>query len=961
MPKTNLLYLLFIICLKLPAQNFSYTHYGLKEGLAGSNVYAATQDNEGFIWFATETGVSRFDGVHFKNFTIDDGLPDNEILNLFCDSKGRLWMMPFRKTISYYHKGKLYTQKNDKLLAHLQLTGNILFMAEDKQGNIALSEAYKIHFIRDKQDTVLNIPQNDSHVNTLATDRSGNIMVSTRTSLYRMSGGHLNLSYNAENSFDVNQVELNRSLFVSKKTDLIVVRTHAGKIIHTINSPENLVSFSFLSDSVYSVNTQNGSFIYSIHSSAPLQHYLKGRTVTDVFRDTEGNLWFCTNREGVYKLNSPHVSNQFFTSKNGKFLSVHSLCKFEDKLWVGAEDGYLFTTSIASGNVRTEPHTQKMSSFRRNQTRVLLETRNKELLIGTESHIVTSLTTKITPAGALKDITPAFGDHVLVSTSSGVWLINTSVIKEANFDTIKAIWNERATTAHYSNGIFYIGTLDGLYELTEDGKITLPEKTEPLLKSRIAAMRETEDGILWLATYDRGIVGYKNKKVIFNITKDDGLSSNICRNLFLRHDELWVGTDNGLNRITIDGKKFNITKYSVADGLLSNFINAICIDDSLVYVGTPEGISYFDDKKISQKAACLLRLTNIIISGKTVASDSSNLILPRKSNNIRFEYAGISYRSGGEIYYRYRLSGLDTAWRTTKENFLDYPTLLPGDYVMELQAINKFGTKSEIIAFPFTIKKFWWEKVWVQVGAIALFLLALGLVTNRRIRQIKSREEEKNLLREKISMLEQMALKAQMNPHFIFNSLNSIQHYVLDKDILGANKYISGFSSLIRQTLDNSSKPEISIEEEIKYLSQYLELEKMRTGNGFSYSISISDETVHNGHTISPMVLQPFVENSIRHGIRYRNDSNGHIKIEVIEYEKGLKFTIEDNGVGRAAAAVFKSKNPIEYQSKGIALTEERISMMNKNRKQKIEVTLADVEDNGTIRGTKVAIVYPHS
>ena len=385
--------------------------------------------------------------------------------------------------------------------------------------------------------------------------------------------------------------------------------------------------------------------------------------------------------------------------------------------------------------------------------------------------------------------------------------------------------------------------------------------------------------------------------MIQHIRKDHGLSSNISRCLFLYGNNLWVGTDRGLDKITFSEKEYSITSYSVADGLVSDFINCLYADDSRVYVGTPEGISYFDHNKISQKAPCLLRITNIIVSDSSLISNAS-LVLPRKQNNIRFEYAGISYRSGGDITYRYRLDGLDTGWRKTKDNFLNYPILSPGNYTMELQAINKFGVESEIIRIPFLIEKFWWEKLWIRIVAIIAFLFLVGLITNRRIRQVRSREKEKNQLREQVSLLEQMALKAQMNPHFIFNSLNSIQHYVLDKDIVGANKYIAGFSRLIRLTLDNSSKSEISIDEEVDYLSQYLELEKIRQADKFSYSINIMPGILHNGYTISPMLLQPFVENSIRHGIRYRNDSDGHIKIDITEYEEGLQFIIEDNGGG---------------------------------------------------------------
>jgi hypothetical protein len=393
--------------------------------------------------------------------------------------------------------------------------------------------------------------------------------------------------------------------------------------------------------------------------------------------------------------------------------------------------------------------------------------------------------------------------------------------------------------------------------------------------------------------------------------------------------------------------------------LVSDFINCVYADDSLVYVGTPEGISYFDPDKISQKAPCLLRITDIIVSDRSLLNNVS-FVLPRKQNNIRFEYAGISYRSGGDIAYRYRLSGLDTGWRVTKVNFLNYPILSPGNYTMELQAMNKFGVESEIIRIPFLIEKFWWERVWVRIVAIIAFLVIVGFITNRRIKQVRSREKEKNLLREQVSLLEQMALKAQMNPHFIFNSLNSIQHYVLDKDIVGANKYISGFSRLIRQTLDNSSKSEISIDEEVDYLSQYLELEKIRQADKFSYSINVMPGILYNGYTISPMLLQPFVENSIRHGIRYRSDSDGHIKIDIAEYEEGLRFIIEDNGVGRAVAGEYQSRNPIEYQSKGIALTEQRINLINKNKKEKIEITITDINKDGVVAGTKVVMNYPH-
>ena len=157
MLKTTLLFCILLFCLDLYAQDFSYTRYDIKDGLAGSSVFCAAQDKEGFMWFGTESGLSRFDGVHFKNFTTEDGLPDNEIIGLFCDSKGRMWMMPFRNSICYYYNGKLHTQQNDPLLNKFQLTSNLFFIAEDKSGNLAFAELSRIHLLKDTSISTITL------------------------------------------------------------------------------------------------------------------------------------------------------------------------------------------------------------------------------------------------------------------------------------------------------------------------------------------------------------------------------------------------------------------------------------------------------------------------------------------------------------------------------------------------------------------------------------------------------------------------------------------------------------------------------------------------------------------------------------------------------------------------------------------------------------------------------------
>jgi LytS/YehU family sensor histidine kinase len=211
-----------------------------------------------------------------------------------------------------------------------------------------------------------------------------------------------------------------------------------------------------------------------------------------------------------------------------------------------------------------------------------------------------------------------------------------------------------------------------------------------------------------------------------------------------------------------------------------------------------------------------------------------------------------------------------------------------------------------------------------------------------------------------VAITEMKALHAQMNPHFIFNSLNSIQQYVMDADVIGANKFISGFSRLIRQTLDFSFKSEISLEEELDYLTNYLELEKTRLENAFAWTVFIDKAVDPTEYYIPPMILQPFVENSVRHGLRYRKDKAGIVTITVRRENDSLFCILEDNGIGRKAAMRYKSISPINYQSKGLSLTADRIAMYNKEHEQKITMHIDDLEDDhGNPLGTRVTISFP--
>jgi hypothetical protein len=658
----------------------------------------------------------------------------------------------------------------------------------------------------------------------------------------------------------------------------------------------------------------------------------------------------------VYRLNSAAVLNLRIAIKDQEDFQIVSFVQY--KKWILAASTRMVVHKLSLQTGR--PEGQATFYWPGNNPIMVKSTLgDSSILVGTHYFLV-----KLKPdlsgyAALLNKITVktlcTYNNTILLGNERKVMVVDPN-----SFKIIDTLWQDRATCLFARNDSIYIGTLNGLYLMTGNKKVQYLGDTISAFQGRVSAICEDVNHVVWVATAGDGLVAWRNGRVLTRITRRDGLTSDICRTLFVADGRLWVGTDKGLNKINVTQPGFPLQNYSTSDGLSSDIINAVYVYNKKVYVGTPEGITFFDEEKIASQSRCDLQFIDVTIGGQTWHPSEAPLLIPHQKNNIQFNYVGISYKSAGDIRYRYRLLGLDSAWHETRETFLNYPTLPSGEYGLQLQAINKFGIYSKILMTRFTIDKLLYERTWFQVLMALLFLAFTGLLVGVIIRRIRRREQEKTAVNKRISELEQLSRKAQMNPHFIFNSLNSIQQYVMDADVAGANKFISGFSRLIRQTLDFSSKPEISLEEELDYLTNYLEIEKTRLEDAFSWQVNIAENVDPAAYYIPPMILQPFVENSVRHGLRFRRDKAGMVTISVQLENDYLVCVLEDNGIGRKAAQQFKSISPINYQSKGLSLTADRIEMFNLEHERRITMRIDDLEDNfHKSLGTRVTIYFP--
>jgi two-component sensor histidine kinase len=334
---------------------------------------------------------------------------------------------------------------------------------------------------------------------------------------------------------------------------------------------------------------------------------------------------------------------------------------------------------------------------------------------------------------------------------------------------------------------------------------------------------------------------------------------------------------------------------------------------------------------------------------------SGQVLLLRNNNKITFNFSCINY-SSTPILYSYRLAGLDTAWTSGTSRNVVYQNLNPGNYMFLLRVRKPNAEWSNPVTWKINVKVVFWQH---PLFYIALFMICAGLFflyfLMRKNNQIKRRELDSQLI-----TLEQKALQSMMNPHFIFNSLGSIQNYLLQKKSGEAGLYLSQFARLIRQNLNAINAANINLEEEIDRLKNYLDLEKLRMDNKFDYIIDL-DETLEADEILIPsMIIQPFVENAIWHGIS-PIEEKGVITIKFRKMdEKSLKIIIKDNGVGMKKSRSFSTESE-KHIHMGIEMTRRRLELLGKKYSIDTSIECCEVSPGLPNPGTRIVLVVPVS
>jgi len=528
--------------------------------------------------------------------------------------------------------------------------------------------------------------------------------------------------------------------------------------------------------------------------------------------------------------------------------------------------------------------------------------------------------------------------YMTVDQSGNIWIMTSKGLLIYNIENDRFIYHEKDR---------FGGKLDVLYQFSAD-----------------------DNGRVWIGSERK--IGYGHKDsletgIINYITKEDGLTGSRVVLSLPVGDTLLVLTDKAVQEMDLNTLEFKRSFYHVY-GPQSALLCMLRLKDKTYVHGKIRGIAFnsLDSVKINEVIPRPYLISMhafddlIPVSGNPEKTDS--IFLSYKQNFFSFEFSAINYNLPDLTRFEYMLEGYDDEWIDgTKRRFASYTKVPGGEYRFLVRAINNEGLGSDNYAVTYLkISTVWWKTLWFLGGLGLLIFSLIFSLYKYRIAKVRKEEQLKREYERKLADVELSALRAQMNPHFIFNSLNSIEYYIISNEPAKASDYLNRFSRLIRLILQNSKSTIVPLKDDLEALKLYIELESMRFEQLFNYEVKLEKGIDTEKTMVPPMLLQPYVENAIWHGLLQKKEEQGKIEVSISMDGNSLNCIIEDNGIGREASEKLKSKTATKKKSFGMKITKDRLDVLNKLAGTNASVRVIDrFDEDGKASGTRVELFIP--
>jgi len=890
-----------------------FLNYNVEDGLPSDETYYVIQDSKGFIWIATDQGVARFDGKNFEVFSTGNGLPDDVIFQIYEDRRGRIWFSSFNCKLSYFEDNKIHEfQYNEALLKVLDRSPISVKIEVDEHENVWVGYGneglYKIDNTGHVEEVISDTGSNyfSSRIKVISKEnffsfgrkRNWNSSTITKGPQIQIEHSQIqiehenwkrNIEFKWENQVVLRMAKLNHDKIAfstgHKRLMIVGENSHFDTVLSS-----RIIDIAFIENSLWVGMASGGvvELLLNSNSFTTGRHWLKNYSVSRLVQDRTGGIWITTLENGIYYCPDPSMNtltqgvsgnplalldvvisdNQkvYMIERNRDIISVSNTGQIDQEELLMFDPGFL---KLAGGFSPFEEEIFVLSNGRQRIHRI---SRDSTFVSGSQFNSVSNT--------------------LLVESINGCYLIDAyrdSTRKYAIGRVFSAIFETENTAL--------LAGFNGINRLNvQTGELTPVEA----IKSRVEDLLLLEDE-LFIATRNSGVFVKKGDS-IEAINESNGLPSNTIYCLASdNNNEIWLGTRKGVALLKREENSWRVSSFDRQDGLLANRVIAIDVRDSLIAVGTKKGLNLFATNDLIKEKELQLYMDSLLINAVPIDRNTSAIELASRGNSIEFFMTGICFQCGNNVTYKMLINGEEILNNTG--HFL-LSSIAPGSYTIQFFILNTKAQFKELEqVYHLEVLKPYWERFWF-IAVCGLFFVLMVFMAMRRI--LKKRLERAKMLSD-INAYQQRALTLQMKPHFIFNSMNSIQNLILKEDKREAHKYIANLAQLMRRNLEHADVDLIDLSDELEILQIYFDLEQRRLDKVIELQMEINLTSNRETIGVPPFIFQPLLENCIWHGLNDSSVENPKIVLRINQIHNRLEVEVEDNGIGLHQAKRKKS------------------------------------------------------
>jgi two-component sensor histidine kinase len=972
---TYLLWIMALIGYSCPVagQDFPSLHFTVEDGLPSNTVYQAYRDSKGYLWIATDKGIARYNGVKFEKFTTFDGLSDNEVFSFQEDYYGRLWFATYNGSLCYYQDGRFHTEVNTPFLKLPFKTSFIQYIMLNKDSSITVN--YYDY-------SILLTIYKDRMVQHIYKDVERETAIPYAFVTRKISAGEYEVTGNVadvimDTDYHIKIIRDRQGAPITKFTmsqnsNYFISRNFVFSIGKEIIAPlkkgfydENYIHVYYTDGVTGFLCTTNGLFI---NDSVRV---LGECNITTMTQDKLGNYWIGTLNDGIYSIKKYFINTRIV--KN----AYPGLVKY-----CYSDSAHLFF-SVSNNNLYGFEHGKikcllDYQAFKRknnstpNDAGYLIEKNGNDYDYYdyyNEDNIVIK--------NVLSDNRKVLRyDNVFFSYGpKGVFFADNYLYIKGR-DRIARIDDPIPAGGNKINEIYAPNTAAG-YRIF--GMAVTPDTS--VIYSTINKVYKIKKGInteqtqfnnlafKTIGIFDKYLLGitFDNKLILCN-SYDSGISIDsisgqdcIWQKLYrLNAEQVLVSTNNLYRVITLypSAGKPRYDMLTVENPFIPLNVEAICADGTNCYFFKNGSITSLGIQSLLVNASPPELAFTMLKTFRRVYPIDSVIAIPfNESKNIIVSFSTQSF-SGKNVAYQYSVSKNDADnWRDLNGEEINLFNSGYGNYVIKIKAKTISSGYSKPVVFTLHILAPFWTTWWFTAIVISSILALLLFVNSIRVKIALRRNEKEHETEIRFMRSEYKAMNALMNPHFIFNTLNNVQGLVNRNDKLAANEYLRVFADLVRQNMSNISKELIPLQKEIDLVSNYLLLEKLRFKELLNYNIYVDGRVDLSDIMVSPLLVQPLVENSIKHGILPLESPDGFIYVNIYQRDDRLFIEVKDNGVGMARS---QNKAGTEHESFGLENIKTRIEQLSLLQNKKITFDIGEEKDSaGKLLWTIVTISMP--